>query len=56
VTVRNLPEENALILHETVEPDLAVFGDNYQVPIVVGKSERLDDVIDLNLMLDKESL
>jgi hypothetical protein len=54
MTVGNFPHEDSLVLDQTVEADLAVFGDHKQVSVIVREFERLDDVVHLDVVLDQE--
>jgi hypothetical protein len=56
MTVCNFSKEDALIFHETIEPYLAVLGHNEEVSVVIGKLERLHNVVHLDLMLNEERL
>ena len=56
MNIGNLSQEDSLILHKAIESYSAVLGNNKKVSIIIGELERLDDIIDHNLVLNEEGL
>ena len=52
----DLPEEDALIACEAVEPDAGIVSHHYELAVIVGKHELLELGLHLNLVREDEGL